>query len=71
MWKRSRINNLPIQKIWEFNEEEGLVVIYHHGFHDCIPKLNDPAPNNNERLKEKLSKRNATPQQAVNETNYS
>ena len=54
------------KKIWEFNEEE--VVIYHYGFHNCIPKLNDPAPNNNERLKEKLSKRNATPQQAANET---
>ncbi len=25
-------------KVWEFNDEEGVVIIYHHGIHTCVPR---------------------------------
>ena len=25
-------------KVWEFNDEDGVVDIYHHGTHTCVPR---------------------------------
>ena len=27
-----------VSKVWEFNDEEGVVIIYHHGIHTCVPR---------------------------------